>query len=499
VIGRAAEAFARLAQRALPSPFVFALLLTAVAFLAGLVVGRPAGQSLAARAGDLAAMWYGGDLLAATTGQTRAIGGLVSTGGFALALQMCLILATGYALAAAPPIARALHRLADLPRRESVAAAIVALVAMVAAWLNWGFGLVVGAVFAREVYRAARDRGERWNYPLLGAAGYLGLMVWHGGFSGSAPLAVAQANHDHVAIYGVVPAARTLFAPLNLGLNGALLLLLPLLFAGFARAASAGRARAVAAGRPLAEAAPIWTLPDERSGRSGGSGAVDAGMTAAATPTERLDDSRLLAAMVVLLAGGALALLVHARGLAGALSLPSVSVVFLTAGVALHRSVGRFGRAFTEAGGELSGILLQFPFYYGILGLLDQSGVGATLAESSQAATRGLVALGLPVETAFSWVTFATAAVINLFVPSGGGQWAIQGGIAGGAAVSLGVDPARAVLLVAYGDEVTNMVQPFWAITLLSITGLRAGEILAWSALAMFAALPVYLLALAIG
>ena len=499
MIGRTAEAFARFAQRALPSPFVFALLLTAVAFLAGLVVGRPAAQSLVARAGDLVAMWYGGDLLGAATGESRPIGGVVASGGFALALQMCLILATGYALAAAPPIARALRRLAGLPRREPAAAATVALVAMVAAWLNWGFGLVVGAVFAREVYRAARDRGERWHYPLLGAAGYLGLMVWHGGFSGSAPLAVAQANHDHHAIYGIVPTAKTLFAPLNLGLNAALLLLMPLLFAGLARAARAGRERALAAGRPLAEAAPIWTLPDERHGSASGAAvAVVAPAPGAATPTERLDDSRLLAGMVVLLAGGALALLVHVRGLSGALSLPSVSVAFLTAGVALHGSVGRFGRAFTEAGGELSGILLQFPFYYGILGLVDESGVGVALAEQSLMVTRGLVALGLPVETAFSWVTFATACVLNMFVPSGGGQWAIQGGIAGSAALALGLDPSRAVLLVAYGDEASNMIQPFWVMTLLSITGLKAGEILAWSSLAMVAAMPVFLLALAI-
>jgi short-chain fatty acids transporter len=499
VIGRAAEAFARFAQRALPSPFAFALLLTIVAFVAGLFVGRPDGQSLAARTADLVAMWYGGDLLAAATGRARSIGGFVSTGGFALALQMCLILATGYALAAAPPIARALRRLAGLPRREPVAAATVALVAMLSAWLNWGFGLVVGAVFAREVYRSARDRGERWNYPLLGAAGYIGLMVWHGGLSGSAPLAVAQPGHDHAAIFGVVPTSRTLFSPLNIGLNAALLLLVPPLFAGLARAAASGRERALAAGRPRDEAEPVWRLPDERhDSPSSAAERARPGSRAEQDGAEaRFDHSRLLAGLVVALAGGALARLVHARGWSGSLSLPSVSVAFLAAAIALHGSIGRFGRAFTEAGGELSGILLQFPFYYGILGLVAESGVGEALANSSLAATRGLVALGLPVETAFSWITFATAAVLNMFVPSGGGQWAIQGGIAASGALALGLDPARAVLLVAYGDEATNMVQPFWAITLLSITGLRAGEILSWSALAMGAAMPIFLVALA--
>lgn len=479
MIARAADACARFAARALPSPFAFALLLTAIAFVAGYFVGWPDGQSLLGRTGDLLAAWYGSDLLAAWSGKPKAIGGFTSSGGFTLALQMCLILATGYALAAAPPVARTIRRLAALPRREPTAAAVTAAVAMLAAWINWGFGLVVGAVFAREVYRVARDRGERWNYPLLGAAGYLGLMVWHGGCSGSAPLAVAQAGHDHVAIYGVVPTARTLFAPVNLALNGAFLVAMPLVFAAFARAS----ARRAGAGER-----PFWKLPGDHAARD------DAPPTNA---TERLDHSRWLACLLVGLAAVSLALLVRVKGLAGAMSLSSVIVAFLALGVALHGNVARYALAFGEAGGELSGILMQFPFYYGILGLLAESGVGAALAESSTAASQALVALGLPLETAFSWVTFVAAAVINLFVPSGGGQWAIQGGIAGKAAQALGLDPSRAVLLVAYGDEATNMIQPFWALTLLSITGLKAGEILAWSAVALAAAMPLYFAVLA--
>jgi len=469
MLARLSAAVSRFVERMVPSPFAFALVLTAVVFVAGLCVGRPADQSLLARFGELLTFWYG---------KEKSAGGFTSAGGFGFAFQICLILATGHALAAAPTVARALRRLAAVPRREPAAVALVALVTMVASWLNWGFGLVVGALFAREAYRVARDRGERWNYPLFGAAGYVGLMVWHGGLSGSAPLAVAQPGHDFAAIYGVVPTARTLFAPLNLALNAGLLVAVPLFFAAVARAlATTGAAR------------PAWTLPGDDAPSEA---------PAPATPAERFEHARPLAAWVVLLAGGGVVLLAVRKGVADSISLASVIVLFLALGMALHGSVARYGRAFADAGGELSGILLQFPFYYGILGVLTESGVGRALAESSIDCARGLARMGMPVETAYSWLTFGAACVLNMFIPSGGGQWAVQGGIAGQGAVELGLDPARAVMLVAYGDEASNMIQPFWALPLLSITGLKAGELLGYSTLTMLAAMPLFLAAMAL-
>lgn len=474
MLARATALFARFVAACVPSPFVFALLLTAVAFLLGLAIGRPDAQSLPARAADLLSFWFGRD---------GSPGGFVASGGFAFALQMCLVLATGHALASAPPLARLLRRLASWPRTEPRAAALTTLVAMVAAWLNWGFGLVAAAVFAREVYRVARDRGERWNYPLLCAAAYSSMMVWHGGLSGSAPLAVAQSSHEFHAIYGTISTARTLFAPQNLALNGAFLVLLPCWFALLA-----------ARGRAGAQVLPAWPLP--------GDGAPlaerEAPRALGASPAERLDESRALGLGVVLLAGGSVALRVAERGLAGSISLATVIVAFLALGVLLHGTPRRYAAAFADAGGELSGILLQFPFYYGILGLLAESGVGRAFAESGTALVRALAEWGLPLDTAFSWVTFLSAALLNCFVPSGGGQWAIQGGIAGQSALDLGLDPARAVLAVAYGDEATNMIQPFWALALLSITGIKAREVLTYSALLLAVSLPLYLLAAAL-
>jgi short-chain fatty acids transporter len=462
--------FSRFTARCVPSPFVFALLLTAVAYVAALFVGRPADQGFGARALDLFHDWLG---------KEKSAGGFTSASGFAFALQMCLMLATGHALAAAPPIARALRRLAALPKSEPAAAFTVALVAILTAWLNWGFGLVASAVFAREVYRGARDRGERWAYPVLGAAAYSGLMVWHGGLSGSAPLTVAQPTHDFAAVFGTIPTSRTLLSTTNLVMNGCFLVGIPLLFVWMVRSrASAG------------DRGKVWELPDDRAA---------AELAAApATPAEKLDDSRPLALWITLLALGGLGVLVARRGLAASVSLNGVIVLLLALGAALHGSPGRYARAFSDAGGELSEILLQFPFYYGISGLLIESGLARAIATAGTSSVHSFTAIGISIETAYDWLTFAAASLLALFVPSGGGQWAIQGGIAGQTALDLGLEPSRAVMLVAYGDEFANMVQPFWALAVLSITGLKARELLTYSILLMFAALPVYLAVLAL-
>ncbi len=476
LLARAIATFSRFAGRWIPSPFLFALLLTAVAFAAALFVGRPPEQGLVARALDLVHAWFGRD---------KSQGGFTSSSGFAFALQMCLVLATGHALASAPPIARALRRLAALPRSEPGAAFLVALVALLTAWLNWGFGLVAAAVFAREVYRSARERGERWAYPLLGAAAYAGLMVWHGGLSGSAPLTVAQATHDFSSIYGTVPTSRTLFSPVNLLLNGCFLVAIPALFAWIAgsRVSEADRGR-------------VWVVPGDRGHEA--AAATTAPAPPPPTPAERLDHARPLAWWIVALAGGGLAVLIARKGVAGSVSLNSVIVLFLALGALLHGSPARYASAFADAGSELSGILLQFPFYFGILGILADSGLGRAIATAGTSFARTLADTGVPIKTAYSWITFLQASLLNLFVPSGGGQWAIQGGIAGQTAIDLGLDPARAVMLVAYGDEYTNMVQPFWALALLSITGLRASEILTYSVILLVAALPIFLAVLAI-
>ena len=442
MLSRLSARLSDLAQRLVPDPFVIALGLTLLAFALGLAVMETPDPQL------LAAGWL-------------ARVGAPST--LAFTTQMALVLVAGASLARAPRVAALLSTLARWPRGSASAAALTAAVAMSAALLNWGFGLVVGAVLARAIGERARAEGRALDYPLVGAAGYTGMLVWHGGLSGSAPLKVSEVGPTGGA---PIPLGETLFAPLNLWLGLALLVVVPWLLARMA-----GRGREWEPGR----------LPTP-SGE---------------TPIDRDDDherrpvlGRLLALAIVAL--GATALWGRPGAGLATLDLNTVILLLLLGGLLLFGTPRRYARAFSASAGEAGGILLQFPFYFGILGLLEASGLVELLAGQSAALARGLAALGPSLQWSFDMVTFLSAGLVNLFVPSGGGQWAVQGTIVAQACNELALPLPRAVLALSYGDEWTNMLQPFWALALLGITGLKARDILGDTLVVMLAAGAVF-------
>lgn len=444
MLARLSAALADGAQRWVPDPFVIALGLTGLAFALGLVLGD----------GDVSALaggWF-----------TR----FAHPGTLAFTTQMALILVGGATLARAPAVASLLGRLAALPGGTAGAAALTAAVAMAAGLINWGFGLVAGAVLARELGQRFQDAGKPLDYGLVGAAGYCGMLVWHGGFSGSAPLKVTEGTPGGGPPIGI---GETLLSPLNLGLAAALLLIIPWVLARMVRPA----AEAV----PAVPARPAPPADDERRPLAG----------------------RLLALAVVAL--GALALAGRA-GAAGrwwqAIGLDTVILGLFVLGLALYGTPQRFARAFTGSVSEAGGILLQFPFYFGILGVLEAAGLVELLANSSAGLARRLADLGLPLQWSFDMVTFLSAGLVNLFVPSGGGQWAVQGTIITEAAGELGLSVPRAVMALSYGDEWTNLAQPFWALALLGITGLKARDILGYTLTIMLVALAVFMVGFAL-
>lgn len=154
-------------------------------------------------------------------------------------------------------------------------------------------------------------------------------------------------------------------------------------------------------------------------------------------------------------------------------------MTMLMLGLLLHGTPRRYVRAVEQAASGCAGIILQFPLYAGIMGLMAGSGLTAQMA-SAIADTSSPTTLPL--------FTFVSAGVVNLFVPSGGGQWAVQGPIAMHAAADAGVNPAKMVMAVAYGDQLTNMLQPFWALPLLAITGVKARDIVGYTAIVMVVA-----------
>jgi short-chain fatty acids transporter len=446
-------ALSRWSARWVPDPFVIAILLTLLTLaLAWAVTGTDPVAGLGQWGGRIGP---GGQLLTGESGLWKLLG---------FGMQMCLILVTGHALASAPALQRAIAAVADRPTSAAGAIALTATVAMGAGLLNWGLGLVVGALMARDVGRSASRRGVKVHYPLLGAAGYTGMLVWHGGLSGTAPLKVTRASEIKDLLTGVelqpVPLAETLFSPLNLAVTGLLLVCVPLILV--AMRPREGDVRGIDAFDP-----PLASEPAPRPRE---------------TPAQRLEHSRVLGWLLAAMALGYLGMLVARTGL-GSVDLNVVNLLFLALGLLLHGSPRAYGEAIADGTRSCAGVILQFPFYAGIMGLMAMSGLVDVIAhELASVATA----------TSYGPLTFASAGLVNLFVPSGGGQWAIQGPIVIEASRALAVDPGHAIMAFCYGDEWTNMLQPFWALPLLGITGLKAGDLIGYTGALMLLVAPVY-------
>ncbi|MCR4314931.1 MAG: TIGR00366 family protein [Planctomycetes bacterium] len=382
------------------------------------------------------------------------------------ALQMCLVLVTGTALAESRAVRKLLDRLAGIPTSSAQAAWMVSLIAMTTALLNWGFGLVVGAIMAKEVATSCKLRGIRVSYPVLGAAGYAGLLVWHGGLSGSAPLKEAA----------TVPFTESVLGAMNLGINFVLLLAIPWTLSML-----------VGSGGDDAQ------IPDSLMTRE-----LPASLDEKKNIATSLNRSKLLALVLVILAVVALFGLFEDKGAAG-IDLSSVIAIFLFLGILLHGGLQSYSDAISRGSNGAAGIVLQFPFYFAIFGIISAEGTGLVSGISNGFASVsqwGYDSLGIDPRHSFPVLTFLSASVVNLFVPSGGGQWAIQGPIAFAGAERIGLPKSIAMMSVCYGDQLTNMLQPFWALPLLAITGLRARQIIGYTTLLMLIAAPVFVIGL---
>jgi len=454
----------RVFRRYIPDPFVLALLLTLLTAALSLAFGDFPGRSAGtwgARATLLLDSWRSSE-----SGLWRFL---------AFSMRMCFVLVTGHAIACSPPVRHLLDRMGMLARSARQGAALVAFGACVASLINWGLGLVAGAILALSVARSLHRRGITAHYPLLVGCGFAGFMMWHGGLSGSAPLTMASESAMRSAMppYTIellagqglgagIPLDLTIFSPLNLGVTLGLLILIPL-SAAFLCPTDPRDIVTIAKCAPgrLAEnhdepetSQEPWSLADW------------------------LEKSPLIAWLAAL----PLLAAVWRFGVTSELKrfgIDEVNVTMFGVGLILHGSVRSYLAAADEGAKACGGIILQFPLYGGILAMLVASGLDRQLASM-------FVAAGT--ERTLPLVVFLIAGVLNFFIPSGGGQWAVQGPVALAAGAHLGVDPGKLVLAVAYGDQITNMLQPFWALPLLAITGARARDIVGYSSLMMCAA-----------
>ncbi|GAA1931996.1 short-chain fatty acid transporter [Brevibacterium antiquum] len=379
--------------------------------------------------------------------------------------QMALILLLGHILANTGPVQKLLTRLARVPGSPAFAYVFVFVVAAIASLITWGLGLVVGALLAREIAVQARSRGLKVHFPLLVAAGYSGFVVWHMGYSGSGPLTAATPDSFLAKSLGgeVIPVSETIFSTWNLLAVLGVIVVCGALFYLIA---------------PKKDA-PVYELPESITSESRSTFDEEV-----VTPADRIDASRIL----TLIVGLALViyLIIHfAQG--GGLTLDIVNWSFLALIFLLVKNPFELIHRTKEAASNVGEILLQFPLYAGILGIMSGTGLIAVFSDA-------LVSIANP--TTFGVLALLSAGLVNFFVPSGGGQFAVQGPIMLDAANQLGVDPSIAIMAVSYGDQWTNMLQPFWALPVLAIAGLKMRDILGYTSVAFIGSGVVMALAL---
>lgn len=413
----------KLVERYLPDPYIFVLLLTLVAAVAAIAVERQTPLAVLRMWGD--GFW-----------------GLLT-----FSMQMLLVLVTGFMLASSPPVKRILQKIAGTAKTPGGAIILVTLVSLAASWINWGFGLVVGALFAKELARLIKV-----DYRLLVASAYSGFVVWHGGLAGSVPLTIATEGHFSADQIGVISTSSTIFAFFNLAIVVCLFIAVPLV--------------------------NRLMLPDEKDSVYVDPRLLDdepEPVGRITRPAEKLENSMPLALLVGV--PGLLFLLDHFLLRGGSLNLNVVNFMFLFLAIVLHRTPRNLLTSLNEAIKGGAGIVIQFPFYAGIMAIMVQSGLAQSMSE-------WLVSFATANSLPF-W-SFISAGIVNLFVPSGGGQWAVQAPVMLPAAEALGADIARVAMAVAWGDAWTNLLQPFWALPVLAIAGLKAKDIMGFCLIQLF-------------
>ena len=424
-LSRVATALTALSQRWVPSAFAIAVLLTFVTCAIAIAAGASPAQVLVA--------WGNGfwTLLA-------------------FGMQMALVILTGYIVSAAPVVEPIFARLARVPRTPRGAAVMMALVSMGLAWFHWGLSIVGCAMFVRHVARAQ----PRVDYRLLVAAAYFGMgATWHAGLSASAPLLVATPGHFLQDRIGLIPITRTIFHPFNLSLTVVVVIVL----AWLAYVLHPREEDAVTVDPATLDALGRFTPPPVGP-RDGFAGFID--------HTWWLNGA---------IGTAGLAWLTWYFATHGfSLTLDVLNFAFLMLGILLHRSPASLVAAAEQGATLVAGVVLQFPFYAGMYGIIQGTGLSEQLGHWIAGATNA---------RAFPLLLYWYSGIVNYFVPSGGSKWAIEAPYLVDAAQRLGLGIDQVVLAYAWGDMATDLIQPFWALPLLAAARLDFRDIMGYAAL----------------
>lgn len=442
----------------LPAPFTIAVVLTFVTFIIALLTTQPSTKNVGGYAIELLTHWENG---------------IWNSGLMIFAMQMMLMLVLGHVLALTKPVNYIINIAVKSCNNTSKAAALVTLLTVLVSLFNWGLGLIFGAIFARKVAEHATRLKINLNYPLIGAAGYSGLMVWHGGLSGSSLAKVAEPGHLKTMMSGIISETQIVLLPENISYwetvgSGMNLFVITLLII-------------------VLPAAMYWMGNRTQSSPINISDKIVEENITDIEGAEKLDHSLFFSILFggsVLFYVGYKIAIEYEFNFLNFFTPNNINLLLFALAILLHKNFFNFLKAIDKAIGGASGILIQFPLYFGIMGLMKSSGlvtdISAFFVEVSN-------------ETTYPIFTFLSAGLVNIFVPSGGGQWAVQGPIIVQAASDLGISLPKSIMALAYGDQLTNMLQPFWALPLLGITGLKAKEILPYTLFLMLIGAIIYI------
>lgn len=434
-----------LAERWMPDAFVFALAAT-VAVLGGALLVDPA-----VRAAPLTLADHWG----------KGFWTLIP-----FTLQMSMIIVSGYVLASSPPVARGIDALARIPRSAKGAVTFVAVAAMLSSLLNWGFSLVFSAMLARAVAR----RVPKADYAALAASGFLGLgTVWAQGLSGSAALQMASGASMPEAlkklVEGGIPLTETIFRWQSVACVVIEMIVVTAVVWGYAPRE----------GRPAAHFGVTLGESDHEP------------LPPPTVPGEKLEHSPVLLLAVVALGAAYLVRSFAAKATTlsaglGALDFNTINLFFLLLGALFHWTPASMMRAVKQATPAVWGVLLQFPFYGGIFGLMTETKLSSTIAHWFVEATNA---------TLYPAFIVLYSALLGVFVPSGGSKWVIEAPYVIEAARELGVAEGWMVVTYDLGEAIANLLQPFWMLPILALLGLRARDIMGYTYVVALVLIPL--------
>ncbi|MEW6663203.1 MAG: short-chain fatty acid transporter [Bacillota bacterium] len=431
VIRNMGNFFSLVVQRYLPDAFIFCILLTFVAMLGGIFLG---GKT------PLEVFKFWGD------GFWRML---------TFSMQSSMALMTGYALSSAPVFRKGLSKIACLPKNFGQAVLFATAGSFLLWYFHWGVGAVATGLLCREITRQMAKKGVKMHYPLLVASSYIGSGTWHLGISGASQLLLATKGHFLEGLVGIIPVSQTIYAPSTLIMSLALLIVIPIITYFMIPEEKDFK-------EPPASLIKMMEKEAEAEGSIQHNGLKTLG--------EVLNNSILISMFA-----GAVGLIFLYYWFAkwnGAFDLNIFIVIMLVLSIILHYRPSSFYNCMKEGTRVAAPIFLQFQFYGGIMGIMVSSGLVAIIAN-------WFTSFSTPFT--FSWFTYMAAGLVNMFIPSGGGQWTVQGEIIMRSALDLGVSPAQAVTAFACGDGWTNLIQPFWALPLLGFAGLGIRDIMGYA------------------